>query len=122
MTTAPRDMLIAKMFAQPKQQPIIPQTSQDGQPIQGPGTGTSDSVPATVVDQNNPSDVQPAQLSKDEFVVKADYVRKLGQGNPELGAKILQGLLDNLMAHSEPKVKENQTTKGIGSLLGASKQ
>lgn len=119
MTTTPKDMMIAKMFSQPRQQPVIPQSSADMAPIQGPGTGTSDSVPATVVDENNPGDTQPAQLSKDEFVVKADYVRKLGQGNPELGAKILQGLLDNLMAQSEPKVKGNQTTKGIGSLLGA---
>lgn len=122
MTTAPKDMLIAKMFAQPRQQPVMPQTSADQAPLQGPGTGTSDSIPTTITDSNNPGDVQPAQLSKDEFVVKADYIRKLGQGNPELGAKVLQNLLDSLMAKSEPKVKENQTTKGIGALLGADQQ
>lgn len=122
MTTTPKDMMIAKMFAQPRAQPVMPQSSQDGRPVQGQGTGTSDSVPAAVVDANSPGEAQPALLSKDEFVVKADIIRKLGQGNPELGAQVLQGILDNILAQSEPKVKANSTTKGIGSLLGANSE
>ena len=119
MTSTPADMMIAKMFAQAKPQPVIPQSSQDGQPIQGPGTGTSDSVPATITDSNSPGEAQPAALSKDEFVVPADVIRKLGQGNPELGSKIVQELLNQVLAHSEPKTKKSQATAGIAGLLGA---
>lgn len=120
MTTMPKDMLIAKMFSQPNSRPVPSpaDASETGRPVQGPGTGTSDSVPAVITDENGQPE-SPAQLSKDEFVVKADYLRKLGQGNPELGAKMLQNMLDQLMARSEPKVQKSQVSQGIGSLLGA---
>lgn len=41
--------------------------------VKGPGTGTSDSVPAV-----NTSTGQPLRLSNDEFIIPADVVRKLG--------------------------------------------
>jgi hypothetical protein len=45
----------------------------DGGQVQGPGTGTSDSVPAV-----NKSNGQPIQLSNGEYVVSADVVRAKG--------------------------------------------
>jgi len=45
---------------------------KDGGEIQGPGTGTSDSIPAVVDGQ------QPIAVSKGEFVVPADVVAELG--------------------------------------------
>lgn len=46
----------------------------DGGPVKGPGTGTSDSVPAV-----NTSNGQPIALSSGEWVVPADVVRAKGQ-------------------------------------------
>lgn len=46
----------------------------DGGPIKGPGTGTSDSVPAS-----NVSNGQPIQLSNGEYVISADVVKAKGQ-------------------------------------------
>ena len=43
-----------------------------GRPLEGPGTGTSDSIPATI------DGMQPAALSKGEFVIPAHVVQRLG--------------------------------------------
>ena len=51
-------------------------------PISGPGTGTSDSV--------------PAMLSDGEFVMTAQAVRNAGGGSRELGARKMYNLMDNL--------------------------
>jgi hypothetical protein len=45
----------------------------DGGLIQGPGTGTSDSIPATIDGQ------QPAQVSDGEYLVPANVVQAIGQ-------------------------------------------
>lgn len=119
----PKDLLIAKMFAQPNRpQPVMTNVSETGKPVQGQGTGTSDEVPAEVTDENDPSAApQKAALSKDEYVVRADIVRKLGRGNPELGAKMLDQILENVFVQSEPKIDNNQVPKGLASVLGAKK-
>jgi hypothetical protein len=46
----------------------------DGGKVDGPGTGTSDSVPAT-----NVSNGQPIRLSNGEFIVSADVVKAKGE-------------------------------------------
>jgi hypothetical protein len=46
----------------------------DGGHIEGPGTGTSDSIPAVVVDTG-----EPIKVSAGEFVIPADTVAKLGK-------------------------------------------
>ena len=51
-------------------------------PISGPGTGTSDSV--------------PAMLSDGEFVMTSRAVRNAGGGSRELGARKMYNLMDNL--------------------------
>ena len=55
--------------------------------IQGPGTGTSDSIPATI------DGTQPARLSNNEFVMTEKAVKGFGGGNVERGASALQMLM-----------------------------
>ena len=52
--------------------------------IEGPGTGTSDSIPAMIYQNGGP--VQEARLSDGEFVMTADAVRGAGGGDRNVGA------------------------------------
>lgn len=52
--------------------------------IEGPGTGTSDSIPAKIYQNGGP--VQEAMLSDGEFVMTADAVRGAGGGDRGAGA------------------------------------
>ena len=52
--------------------------------IEGPGTGTSDSIPATIYQNGGP--VQEARLSDGEFVMTADAVKGAGGGDRNAGA------------------------------------
>jgi hypothetical protein len=52
--------------------------------IEGPGTGTSDSIPATIYQDGRP--VQDAALSDGEFVMTERAVRGAGNGDREAGA------------------------------------
>lgn len=49
-----------------------------------PRTGMKDDIPATI------DGVQPAALSEGEYVIPADVVSLLGDGNSDAGAKILE--------------------------------
>jgi len=60
------------------------QMSAMGGMIDGPGTGTSDSIPATIYQNGGP--VQEARLSDGEFVMTADAVRGAGDGDRDVGA------------------------------------
>ena len=60
------------------------QTRAMGGMIEGPGTGTSDSIPATIYQNGGP--VQEARLSDGEFVMTADAVRGAGGGDRNAGA------------------------------------
>jgi len=59
---------------------------QDGGFSQGPGTGTSDSI--------------PAMLSDGEFVMTADAVRGAGGGNRREGARRMYEMMDGLEARA----------------------
>jgi hypothetical protein len=65
---------------------------RDARMVEGPGTGTSDSIPA-VIDGN-----QPAALSDGEFVIPAAAVAAAGKGDREKGAAQLQALSDMLVS------------------------
>ena len=52
--------------------------------VEGPGTGTSDSIPSTIYQNGMP--VQEARLSDGEFVMTEDAVRGAGNGDREAGA------------------------------------
>jgi hypothetical protein len=75
-----------------------------GRPIDGPGDGVSDSIPARIGRD------QPARVARDEVLVPADAVRRLGNGNPKRGADKLYALMDK--AHkARKKAERGQDTK-----------
>ena len=55
--------------------------------LRGSTDGMADKVPATI------DDAEPARLSDGEFVIPADVVSHLGNGNSEAGAKYLEQVL-----------------------------
>jgi hypothetical protein len=59
--------------------------------VEGPGTGTSDSVPAQIVQNGRP--VQQAALSDGEFVMTNAAVRGAGEGNRAKGAARMYELM-----------------------------
>ena len=77
-----------------------------GRPVRGPGDGVSDSIPANI------GGVQEARVARDEVIIPAEAVRKLG------GAKKLYALMDK--AHkARKKAKRGEDTKvakGLGAL------
>jgi len=75
-----------------------------GKPIQGPGDGVSDSIRARIGRD------QPARVARDEAIIPAEAVRKIGKGNPKRGADKLYALMDK--AHkARKKAKRGQDTK-----------
>jgi hypothetical protein len=62
--------------------------------IEGPGTGTSDSIPAKIYQNGGP--VQEAMLSDGEFVMTADAVRGAGGGNRGAGAAKMYEMMNRL--------------------------
>jgi hypothetical protein len=75
-----------------------------GRPVKGRGDGVSDSVPARI-GRN-----QPARVARDEVVIPAEAVRKIGKGNPKRGAAKLYALMDK--AHkARKKAKRGQDTR-----------
>jgi hypothetical protein len=66
-----------------------------GRPVQGPGDGVSDSVPARIGGN------QPARVARDEVIMPSNVVRRIGKGNPQRGADKLYSLMDK--AHKARK-------------------
>jgi hypothetical protein len=60
--------------------------------IEGPGTGTSDSIPAAIY--QNGGKVQEAALSDGEFVMTEAAVKGAGNGNRDLGAARMYQMMD----------------------------
>jgi hypothetical protein len=83
-----------------------------GRPLDGPGDGVSDSIPARIGDK------QEARVARDEVIMPPDVVRRIGKGNPKRGAEKLYTLMDK--AHKARKrAKRGQDTKmarGLGAL------
>ena len=74
-----------------------------GRAVEGPGDGVSDSIPARI-GRN-----QPARVARDEVIVPAEAVRRIGKGNPQRGADKLYALMDK--AHkARKKAKRGQDT------------
>ena len=75
-----------------------------GKPIKGPGDGVSDSIPARIGSK------QPARVARDEAIIPAEAVRKIGKGSQKRGANKLYALMDK--AHkARKKAKRGQDTK-----------
>jgi len=65
-------------------------TALPGRHIKGAGDGMSDSIPATI------DGTDPAALASGEFVIPADVVSMLGNGDNDAGAKALKGMVDRI--------------------------
>ena len=75
-----------------------------GHPVKGRGDGVSDSVPARIGKR------QPARVARDEVIIPADAVRRIGKGNAKRGADKLYALMDK--AHkARKKAGRGQDTK-----------
>jgi hypothetical protein len=61
-----------------------------GMYLGGPTDGMADQIPATI------DNTQPAALSDGEFVIPADVVSHLGNGNSDAGATQLYGMMDRV--------------------------
>ena len=66
------------------------QNQAKGYYLGGPTDGMADAVPAQIDNQ------QPAALSDGEFVIPADVVSHLGNGNSNAGAQQLYSMMDNI--------------------------
>jgi hypothetical protein len=62
----------------------------NGYYLGGPTDGMADQIPATI------DNTQPAALSDGEFVIPADVVSHLGNGNSDSGAKELYSMMDRI--------------------------
>jgi len=88
----------ATQRAQLQQRNIAPQAmamggianANQGYYLGGTTDGMADLVPATI------DGAQEARLSDGEFVIPADVVSHLGNGNSDAGAKELHGMMDNV--------------------------
>ena len=58
-----------------------------GRHMKGPGDGMSDSIPAQIDGSH------PAALATGEFVIPADVVSLLGNGDNDAGAKVLKEMI-----------------------------
>ena len=65
-------------------------TLKKGKYIDGASDGMADKVPANI------DGVQEARLSDGEFVIPADVVSHLGNGNSDAGAKVLEGMMSRV--------------------------
>jgi hypothetical protein len=70
------------------QQPVV--QAAEGKYLRGPTDGMADELPAQIGKN------QPAALSHGEFVVPADVVSHLGNGNSDAGAKKLYQMMDKV--------------------------
>lgn len=66
--------------------------------IEGPGTGTSDSIPAKIYQNGSP--VQEAALSDGEFVMTNEAVRGAGDGNRSKGAAEMYKMMKQFEARA----------------------
>jgi hypothetical protein len=62
----------------------------NGYYLGGPTDGMADQIPATI------DNMQPAALSDGEFVIPADVVSHLGNGNSDAGAKNLYSMMERV--------------------------
>jgi len=81
-----------------------------GQPIMGPGDGTSDSIPANI------DGMQPAMVARDEVYMPPDAVAMYGGGSLKVGEKKLYALMEQARK-SRKKNGRGQST-GLKQLVG----
>ena len=81
-----------------------------GRPVRGKGDGVSDSVRARIGKR------QPARVARDEVIIPANVVRRIGKGSPQRGAAKLYALMDK--AHRARKKAgrghDTKLARGLG--------
>jgi hypothetical protein len=68
---------------------VVPNSQKEGV-IQGEGKGMDDQVPGMIGDQ------QPVAVSPGEFIVPADVVSGIGDGDTNSGVQELEGMMDRV--------------------------
>jgi len=81
---------------------------REGRYLRGATDGMADKIPSSIDDK------QPAKLSHGEFVIPADVVSHLGNGNSDAGAKVLYNMMDRVR-------KARTGTKKQGKKINPSK-
>ena len=69
---------------------IATAAKREGMYLDGATDGMADEIPAMIDGE------QPAMLSDGEFVIPADVVSHLGNGNSDAGAKVLEEMMDEV--------------------------
>lgn len=87
--------MFVQMFGREALEDLISRVQGQGQPqgggyVGGSDDGMADTVPASINGQ------EPAALSSGEYVIPADVVSHLGNGNNSAGAKVLKGMEENV--------------------------
>lgn len=92
-------MMLANKTSRSRREPTVKETEQEGlmalakggnlppRYLDGATDGMADKIPAKIGEK------QPAALSHGEFVIPADVVSHLGNGNSEAGAKVLYDMM-----------------------------
>ena len=70
--------------------------------LQGPGDGTSDSIPASIGGK------QPARLASGEYVVSSRIVSELGNGSTDAGAKRLDEMVKRIQSDRKKTTGKNK--------------
>jgi hypothetical protein len=94
-----KDFLTGWGGMHPVEKPKTYQMAHGGY-LDGPGTGLSDSIPATIEGK------QPARLADGEFVVSSDVVSALGEGSSKAGSKRLYDMMDRIRQKAHGKKKQ----------------
>ena len=82
-----------------------------GQPIMGPGDGTSDSIPASIGGR------QAARVARDEVKFNPEAVRRIGKGSAQRGAKKLYALMDRAaQARKQAGRGEDTKLRGLAAI------
>ena len=87
-------------------------TALPGRHVKGAGDGMSDSIPAVI------DGTDPAALASGEFVVPADVVSMLGNGDNDAGAKALQGMVDRIRMKKYGRASQPPQVDPAKFLLG----
>ena len=85
-------------------------TMSQGRYLRGSTDGMADKVPARI------DNGQEARLSDGEFVIPADVVSHLGNGNSEAGAKVLHDMMDRVRKKRTGNVKQGTEIDPMGEL------
>lgn len=86
--------------------------------VKGPGDGTSDSIPALI------NGTEPAKIASGEYIVSADAVSHLGNGDNDAGAKKLDAFMSNIRKHKAKNMSKGKLphdAKSVSAYMRAAK-